>query len=125
MEQIWSVAWPAAVVVLVGIGVKVIVEMIVKPIKTAAKEIGSLTVISEKMDRVVSIVNIIAKNTIATKEGFRESNMASRSICYALQKLGCNGDTERAMEHVNKAEDKLNERYDEVLEQAMTIKEGA
>jgi hypothetical protein len=124
MEQVWSVAWPAAVVVLVGISVKVIVEIIVKPMKKAADQIGTVAVINEKMERVVSVLNIIAKNTIATKEGFRESNMASRSICYALQKLGCNGDTERAMEHVNKAEDKLNERYDEVLEQAMTIKEG-
>ena len=122
MIQLWNIAWPAGVVILVGLGITTVVQLIVKPIKKAAEQIGTVAVLSDRIDKVVSVMNVTAKNTVAMKEAFRENNMASRSICYALIKLGCNGDTERAMEHVNNAEDRLNERYDKVIEEALTIR---
>lgn len=40
---------------------------------------------------------------------------AMRSHSYALKEAGCNGGVDRALEHINKAEDLLNEQQAENL----------
>jgi hypothetical protein len=71
---------------------------------------------------LVKANNIQTRNITALRKVQRPIIKALRSHSYALREIGANGSVEKALGHVNAAEDALNASVDDTAEEAMTTK---
>lgn len=110
----------AAQIILGGVGVIVAGSLgaLGLSLSRFVKRFGA---VPDTMDRLLSI-NEAQTGTIAVMMNVQGHLIrATRDQCYALKKIGCNGDTDKALKHAAEAEDLINSHRDERVKGAMTI----
>lgn len=106
--------WQTALITIVGFITTAAMVYIGKSVKT-------LHGIPSQIDKILALNEIQTKNITTIVKVQRPIIRALRSHSYALKECGANGSVTKALEHIGEAEDMLNGRATEAIEEGMHV----
>jgi len=111
--------WQTVIITAVGLLVTAVMGLVGTRI---AKSLRVLHETPEMVQRILTLNEAQTKNIATLVRVQRPVIRALRSHSYALKECGANGSVSKALEHINEAEDELNGRGTEAIEDSMKIR---
>lgn len=113
--------WQTVLVTAVGVIVTATMGIIGAAINRGLKVLRETP---EVVQRILALNEAQTKNIATLVKVQRPIIRALRSHSYALRECGANGSVTKALDHINEAEDALNGRGTEAIEEGMKLKEA-